>query len=563
MSELPKGWATSTIGELFESHGGGTPDRSNPDYWNGEIPWLSSGDIKSAIISSATETITLLAIEKSSARMCRPGSILIVVRSGILKHTLPVSILATDAAVNQDIKCFDSGNDDLNRWLAISLRASSQELLSENREGTTVQSVKSETLNNFSLPVPPLAEQRRIVAKLEALVGKVDDCRKRLDKIPILLKRFRQSVLAAACSGRLTADWRERNRESSSPVFIGTPDENLPELWRSCCINDIGKVGNGSTPSRKRSEYWNGNIHWVSSGEVKNNIICETRESISKEGYDNSSVKLLPPGTVLLAMIGEGKTRGQSAILRIEATINQNIAGIVLYSELISSEYLWYWYRGQYETTRQSGSGSGPQALNCKRVRELPLNLPPLPEQHEIVRRVEALFAVAAQLETRYAKAKGYFDRLTQSILGKAFRGELVPQDPSDEPASVLLERIRAQRASAGAPRTTRKPRSAVTAPTTLEPAPSPARRGRPPKAVPPPHDLSALNGEQVDILLSKPARKILKRMKPSRDYARADLADALGLSVGEWNAGINELKDAGLVVQTGERRGARYMIAM
>ena len=100
--------------------------------------------------------------------------------------------------------------------------------------------------------------------------------------------------------------------------------------WIKCTIGAIGRVSNGSTPSRKCPNYWDGNIFWVSSGEVSNNVITNTKERITQEGYENSSVKLLPVGTVLIAMIGEGKTRGQSAILDIEATTNQNIAAVII-----------------------------------------------------------------------------------------------------------------------------------------------------------------------------------------------------------------------------------------
>jgi type I restriction enzyme S subunit len=156
-------------------------------------------------------------------------------------------------------------------------------------------------------------------------------------------------------------------------------------------------------------------------------------------------------------MIGEGKTRGQTAILGGPATINQNIAGIVLGHGLVNSKFLWRWFQMQYQITREQGSGSGPQALNCQRVRELPFVLPSLPEQEEIVRRVEALFAVADKIESRYQKAKVHVDKLTQSILAKAFRGELVAQDPNDEPASVLLKRIQEERARQAPQRAKRK----------------------------------------------------------------------------------------------------------
>ena len=253
------------------------------------------------------------------------------------------------------------------------------------------------------LPLAPLNEQRRIVAKLESLLSKVGASQNRLHAIDRILKRFRQSVLFAACSGHLTSDWRKQNpaiepacillariRErrlglaktekersqieemSGEDAFrldeggYGLPD--IPNTWVACRVGTIGTVCNGSTPSRQNTRFWGGDIPWVSSGEVHSNMITATREKITRAGYDGSSVRLLPSGTVLLAMIGEGKTRGQSAILAIDATINQNIAAVVLEHGLLKPDYLWRWFQLQYELTRKRGSGSGPQALNCQRV---------------------------------------------------------------------------------------------------------------------------------------------------------------------------------------------------
>jgi type I restriction enzyme, S subunit len=359
-----------------------------------------------------------------------------------------------------------------------------QERILENFKGSAQGGINQTFVAQTAVPLAPLNEQHRIVPKLEELLGKVDACQKRLDKIPATLKRFRQSVLAAAHSGRLTTDWRKENPEVESGEVLLTrirqarltaaastkernqiaeafenerlfaSDEELgfdtiPDSWTSCRIGAIGTVANGSTPSRKQDNFWGGDIPWVSSGEVHNNIITATRERISKAGYESSSVRLLPRGTTLLAMIGEGKTRGQSAVLQIEATINQNIAAIIITHGFVRPEFLWRWFQFQYEATREHGSGSGPQALNCQRVRELPFALPPLPEQQEIVRRVEELFALADQIEARYKKAKAHIDKLTQSILAKAFSGELVPQDPNDQPADELLKQIREEKAKA------------------------------------------------------------------------------------------------------------------
>jgi type I restriction enzyme S subunit len=335
-----------------------------------------------------------------------------------------------------------------------------------------------EALLEDEIFVPPLAEQKRIVAKLEKLLHRVATSQERLAQIHALLKRFRQAILAAACSGRLTADWRTQNPNvETAEALLGRirkkrltlaqtqkevsqieevfdernlrVDEgdlglgDIPKTWFSCRIGTIGKVSNGSTPSRKQPHFWDGEIPWVSSGEVRNNIISGTRERITQAGYEGCSVRRLPQGTVLIAMIGEGKTRGQTAILNIEATINQNIAAVILDHGLIDSTYLWRWFQLQYESTRERGGGSGPQALNCQRVRELPFILPPLPEQQEIVRRVEALFALADQLEARLAVAQRQVDQLTPALLARAFAGKLVPQNPNDEPASALLEKIK------------------------------------------------------------------------------------------------------------------------
>jgi type I restriction enzyme, S subunit len=353
-----------------------------------------------------------------------------------------------------------------------------------NFTGTAGQArVPTSFIEELELPIAPLPEQKRIVAKLEKVLSRVDACKERLAKIPALLKRFRQSVLAAACSGRLTADWREENPELESgaellarikavrlKTAVTTKDkkqieeafqtesltledgelgvETVPDSWIACRIGAIGTVVNGSTPSRKQDNFWDGEIPWVSSGEVRNNSISTTLERITEAGYESCSVRLLPVGTVLLAMIGEGKTRGQSSILQLEATINQNIAAVVISHGLVSPEFLWRWFLLQYEATRERGSGSGPQALNCQRVRELPFVLPSRAEQQEIVRRVEELFKLADRIEARFTKANAYVGKLTQSVLAKAFRGELVPQDPNDEPASALLERIKAQKSA-------------------------------------------------------------------------------------------------------------------
>lgn len=337
--------------------------------------------------------------------------------------------------------------------------------------GSTQVALTDEGAKNIDLVVPPQEQQKRIVDKLDVLLTKVKDAQSRLDKIPLVLNRFRQSVLATAFSGELTKEWRlenggvnanddiafikdfilkseitnrERNIfEEINKVSLDSYEEQfiIPSSWKACCIGLVGLVNNGSTPSRKIAGYWNGSIPWISSGEVRNNKINGSREKITQKGLDNCSSKLFPAGTVLIAMIGEGKTRGQSAILNIDAAINQNIAAIQLGHGRVNPEYLWYWFQYQYESNRNYGSGSGPQALNCQRVRELPFVLAPKAEQDKVVEKIKSSFGMLDSFIERYRKAKNYTNKLKQSILAKAFRGELVTQNPNNDPENERDEK--------------------------------------------------------------------------------------------------------------------------
>jgi len=467
--DLPTGWAWACLRDVARPSGEKTEPADHPD-----TPYLSLEHVEAETTRIVGRGIG--SDVRSTKSVFRAGDVLY----GKLRPYLnKVCIPPFDGICFTDFLVFPQSQHLDSRILMWYLnRRELVEFAAHQQKGVELPRVNYSDLADLPFPLPPLAEQGRIVEKVEALLARVNASRDRLQRASAILKRFRQAVLAAACSGRLTADWREENSDVEPAGELLTrirslvlerasggrerntvsafqdwslaadPDipEELPDTWRVCHIGDVGLVTNGSTPSRKRADYWQGSIPWVSSGEVHNNIIRATREGITEAGYRSCSVRLLPEGTVLLAMIGEGRTRGQSAILCMPATINQNIAAIVVPDRLVLSAYLWYWFRSRYEATREAGAGSGPQALNCQRVREIPLSLPPLSEQQEIVRRVDALFALADTIEQRVAAAGARAERLTQAILTKAFRGELVPQDPSDEPASVLLERIRQER---------------------------------------------------------------------------------------------------------------------
>jgi type I restriction enzyme S subunit len=296
-------------------------------------------------------------------------------------------------------------------------------------------------LDRVNVCIAPIQEQRHIVAKLEKVLGVVENSQKRLAKIPVLLKRLRQSVLSAACSGRLTADLRHE---------VVSSDE-LPESWHRMCIGDV--IQDLKYGTSKKCSYTKEGVPVLRIPNVVGGIIDKEDLKyavLSEKEYKNLSLK---EGDILIIRSnGSVSLVGRGALVR-DGEEGFAYAGYLIRirpnQEVVNPKYLNYVlqsYDVRLQIELQARSTSGVNNINSNEVRALMISLPPLDEQKEIVFRVETFFALIDKIETRYKKAQAHVDKLTQSVLAKAFRGELVPQDPNDEPASELLERMKKKR---------------------------------------------------------------------------------------------------------------------
>ncbi len=468
MSELPKSWHEVEIGEVADVIGGGTPkasDLSNFADPGTAIAWLTPADLSKYTkkeIAYGKRDLSPKGLEISSAKLIPKGSLLFSSRAPIGY----VAVASNEISTNQGFKSFVFTKH-IDSSYAYYYMKSIRSLAEERGTGTTFKELSGAAAKKLPFIVAPLNEQTRIANKLDSLLVKVDTAQIRLEKIPTLLKRFRQSVLAAATSGELTREWRGniqtnianeinelvKKKEAlistkivkKDLVFVASKDIEVPDTWSVVNLGGLAsKVTDGEhkTPERESE-----GRYLISARNVRDGAISLAKvDYVGEEEFKKLRKRCDPDkGDILISCSG---SVGRIALCDKDNEYVMVRSAALVKTDLMSQNNTYLMYALQSPVLQQiiiEKSKSTAQAnLFLAPIKELPVPFPPMKEQKEIVRRVESLFTLADTVEKQYQAAKQRVDRLSQSILAKAFRGELVPQDPNDEPASVLLDRIRA-----------------------------------------------------------------------------------------------------------------------
>lgn len=369
--------------------------------------------------------------------------IIISMSSGSKSHVGKVAFANSDYNASYGAFCAKiTVNKENSKYIFFGLQSPFfREYIETKSKGTNINNLTQSHINDFEIPLPPLEEQERIVQKLEELFSHLDKGIEELKEAQTKLKVYRQAVLKEAFEGNAILPYgteielqKEIYKEFLSICPHPTQEEKIYEeffsshapLKKMTTIGAIFEVEVGSTPKRSVPEYWNGQIHWISSGEVKFNKISSSKEKITDLGLEKTSTNVQPIGTILLAMIGEGKTRGQAAILDIEAAHNQNTAAVLVSKTSCSPEYVYYFFLMTYEETRRIGSGNNQKPLNKERVKSLPFPFTSFKQQKQIVTEIEARLSVCDSVEQTINENLLKAENLRQSILQKAFEGKLV-----------------------------------------------------------------------------------------------------------------------------------------
>ena len=282
----------------------------------------------------------------------------------------------------------------------------------KNASATTLPIINKSKFEKLFLPLPPLSEQRRIVEKIEELLALVDDLETNKTDLQSYIKQAKSKVLEMAVRGELVPQnpddepasvllERIKNEQKSSKSKGKTTEHNthyeeeLPKNWAKTTLGECFEWGSGGTPTSSVKKYYDGNIPWLVIGDLNDNYINTSDKTITQFGLENSSAKLVPKGTLLLAMYG---SIGKLGIAGMSLATNQAIA-FALENKEINTKYLFYYLLSVRSNLNLLGKGATQKNISQSVIKDFHFPLPPLAEQHRIVQKIEHIFAVLEELE--------------------------------------------------------------------------------------------------------------------------------------------------------------------
>jgi type I restriction enzyme S subunit len=478
--DVPSAWIWVTVDDIATVIGGGTPPAGDPsNFSEAEIPWLTPADLsgyKGNAIGRGARALSAKGLASSSAKLLPAGSVLYTSRAPIGYCVVAANPIAT----NQGFKSLVLGAD-LSPFFLRHYLLSIKEYAEQQASGTTFLELSGARMKELLTPVAPLNEQKRIVAKIEALQARSDAAKEALDAIPPLLEKFRQSVLAAAFRGDLTKKWREAHPDAGTRWREDVPGGNghagaltrrgrlwgagttsanvrpewgeIPESWQWVQVRDLNTDAEVSVQigpmSMKSAEFVEGGVTVLNVGCVQWGQLDLTKANYLPEDRAADFGRYrVEPGDVMFTRSG---TVGRSAVVPegVSALMTFHLLRVRTTQAICVPQLVYFAFQGCPAVLDQVGSsaiGATRQGFNTRLLEEMWIPLPPPPEQRAMLTRLDEVWAFVEGIEAAVRAGTIELHSLNQSILAKAFRGELVPQDPNNEPASVLLERIRRER---------------------------------------------------------------------------------------------------------------------
>lgn len=386
---MKEGWSYKRIKEVGEVIGGTTPSTNNPDFWGGNLCWISPAELHGEhYLYDSVKKITQKAVDAKSLKELPIGSVILSSRAPIGK----LAINKVPMYCNQGFKCVVCGSELYNEYLYWWLYGK-KDYLNSLGTGATFPEISKTVVENIVIPVAPIEEQRSIVTRLDAAFSHIDALKANAEKQLNEARKLFQAELT----------------ECMKPK----------EGWEEKRIGDVFQTYAGGTPLKSGKGYYEGGtIPWIRSGEVCQMYIRECEMYITEEGLKNSSAKYYPIDTVLVAMYGA--TAAQVGILKFEATSNQAVCGILPHKDFMP-EYIYYWFTNIQEDLAAQAQGGAQPNLSQVKIKKVTISYPSLAEQRSIASHLDSLSSNIRKLEELQQKTIAECDALKQAMLREVF----------------------------------------------------------------------------------------------------------------------------------------------
>lgn len=430
MSSFPAHWAIAALSNIAFIQMGQSPNSRSYNQRGEGLPFFQGKAEFGNLFPMARKWCT------EPKKVAAEGDILLSVRAPVG----PTNMASEECCIGRGLAAIQSIKPLDQKYLLYYFR-NIEPWLSLQGKGSTFSAINSSFIRSLSIPIAPLSEQKRIAEKLDILMARLNKCRSRLSHIPLILTHFRKAVILSGMSGSLTDDWRQEYLEGAHPQ----KEKNVEKLSSIADVID-------PNPSHRYPSYVGGTIPLLATGQMS-----------GLDDWDTSSAKLatldfyekrkeahgLFNNDIIFARKGRlGLARNPPA--STPCVFSHTVFIIRSTSQKISPQYL-LWFLRQEKCIEwlllEMNSNAGVPTLGKAVLERLPIEMPDYLEQEEIVRRIEKLYAYADQLEDHYKSALRQIEQIESALLSKAFRGELVSRDTTEEPASVILSQIIAERA--------------------------------------------------------------------------------------------------------------------
>lgn len=386
--ELPEGWEWCKQNEVCRLTDG--EKKTDVSYPYLEVKYLRGNKEKEFV---------------TSGKFIKSGTKVILVDG---ENSGEVFTVPEDGFMGSTFKALSIQNVDEN-YLQFFIQTK-KDLYRNNKKGSAIPHLNKELFFNMPFPLPPtLAEQQRIVSRIETMFAKLDQAQEKAQSVLDSFETRKAAILHIAFTGQLRIDNEELTIEDWEDTTIG-----------ECC-----RLGSGGTPSKSHPEYYeNGDIPWLKTGEIDWNDIYDVEERITNEGVENSSAKIFPAESVVVAMYGMGVTRGKAAILKMPTATNQAVC-VLQPNEKLNNRFLFYYFMCNYWQIREQSVGGNQLNLSGKIIASFPIKLPPLNYQLSIVNFLDIVLEKESRAKEAAQNVLDQIALLKKSILARAFRGEL------------------------------------------------------------------------------------------------------------------------------------------